>query len=124
MTAPRQASHAELDDRAGHDRYGPGKPLDGGARVTCDVPGVIAPQPAGPRSGVNSMQRRPARGTAHLWAWVMVLSVMLILLSVTIVAYSRWTEWQHQAARPPAPPAELLPERLPIPSSVPPDPKP
>ena len=62
--------------------------------------------------------------TTRLRAWLAIVSIALILLSAAIVAYSRWTESRYRADRPPPPPAEVLPERLPIPSPVPTTPRP
>ena len=44
---------------------------------------------------------------------LIVGGVVLLLMSVTTAAYSRFTEWQHEVqVHASAPPAEALPERL------------
>ena len=47
----------------------------------------------------------------------MVLGALLIVLSITIVGYTRLAEWQHSVAvRSVAPPPETLANRLPLPT--------
>jgi len=50
----------------------------------------------------------------------MVLGAVLLLLSVTILGYGRFIEWQHSAAvQSVAPPSEVLANRLPLPTPRP-----
>lgn len=49
--------------------------------------------------------------------WLIVVGAGLLLVSATTVAYSRFGEWQHELqVRASAPPAEVLPDRLAVPS--------
>ena len=88
------------------------------------VPRVGLRPRAAHRRGALDIRRRCEAVTTRLRAWVAIVSIALILLSAATVAYSRWTESRYRADRPPAPPEETLPERLPIPSLVPSPPRP
>lgn len=49
----------------------------------------------------------------------MLIGAVLLLLSVGLLGYSRFVEWQHAAALSAvAPPAENLPTRLELPSAT------
>src|SRR5918912_4412235 len=73
------------------------------------------------------MVRAPTRRApvmANPKAWVMALSIMLLVLAVFVIAYGQWGERRYRAERPPAPAEERLPERLPTPAPSSPAPRP
>lgn len=58
--------------------------------------------------------KQPGAGT------LMVFGALLILLSVTIIGYTRFVEWHHSVdVQSVAPPPEVLANRLPLPTPRP-----
>ena len=51
---------------------------------------------------------------------LMALGALLLVLSITLVGYTRFVEWQHSVAvQSAAPPPEVLANRLPLPTPRP-----